>query len=73
MKELSTEDKELLAEAHMQYNIANAILQFLGTHFQKKYKLQYGETITPEGKIESPQVNGEVSDSQSLSKQKVEN
>src|SRR5215471_9929063 len=60
VRELSAEDKELLARAYSRIESANSLLQFLGEHFQKKYGLQFGEQITP---------NGEIVDGPSLSNQ----
>jgi len=58
MRELSLEDKELLSRAYSKVESANSILQFLGEHFQKKYGLQFGEQITPNGEIVSQSTNG---------------
>lgn len=48
---LSLEDKQILDKAYARLGEANAILNFLGQHFQEKYKLTPQNYITPDGEI----------------------
>jgi len=51
MKELDSNDKQLLSRALSRVQAANETLQFLSDWFRDKYGLTPANQITPDGKI----------------------